>query len=169
MIRKITAVIALFLLAGCTTQKPLSDNSAQPTLRTSALKFLVNIQERNFRKSAEFCDNHNTDVKSAFSHYLQQYRQGTRAGLEKVGEKDSLNFLPGESETEAFLDVQDRQGDNLLQLISASPDRGCSKLLSIFSALSAEDAEDQVLALHTAYLEGRKKYCSKIPVPDGCA
>lgn len=166
---KISAVIASFVLAGCAGQRPQPEDPSLLTPQARVLEFLVDIQERNFRKSVVFCDDHNAKVNAAFSHYLQQYRQGTRSGLEKVGQKESLNLIPGEGETKTFLDMQDRQGDNLLQRISTSPDHGCGKLLSIFSALSAEDAENQLLVIYAAYLDDRKKYCSKIPRPDGCA
>lgn len=168
MIKKITVLAALLLISGCAAQKAQVEDDTPSVEQVETLEFLIDVQERNFRKSVEFCQSRKPRMESAFAEYLKQYRQGALLALRQIGRRESLNLLPDDREIESFLALQDRQGEDTLQRASANPAYVCGKLFTIFSVFMAEDAETQLLSNYAAYLERRNEYCRKVPVPEGC-
>lgn len=168
MIKKITVLAAFLLVSGCATQKPQVADGAHTVEHHEILEFLIDIQERNFRKSVETCQSRKPQMESAFAQYLTQYRQGAQLALRQIGRRESLNLLPDDREIESFLELQDRQGEDTFQRVSANPAYGCGKLFTIFSVFMTEDAESQLLSNYASYLERRREYCRKVPVPEGC-
>ncbi len=168
MVRPITVLTILVLISGCAGPKTQPENATSPVAKNDVLEFLIDVQERNFRKSVQFCQNRKPEMEFAFAQYLNQYRQGAQVALRQIGQQESLNLLPGDSEIEHFLALQDRQGEATLQRVITNPTYGCGKLFTIFSVFTAEDAEKKLLSNYVSYLEKRRKYCSKVPVPNGC-
>lgn len=168
MIKNITVLAALLLFSGCATQKAQVEDDAPSVEQDETLEFLIDVQERNFRKSVEFCQSRKPQMESVFAEYLKQYSQGAQAALRQIGRRESQNLLPDERELESFLALQDRQGEDAFQRALANPAYVCGKLFTIFSVFMAEDAESQLLANYASYLERRREYCSKVPTPAGC-
>lgn len=168
MIKKITLLIIALLISGCAGHKNQVENSPSPVVTNEVLEFLIDIQERNFRKSVEFCQTRKPEMESAFADYLKQYHQGAQLALLQIGRRESVNMMPKSEEIEHFQAVQDKQGELTLQRVLTNPTYGCGKLFTIFSVFTAEDAESQLLSNYASYLEKRREYCSKVPAPDGC-
>lgn len=168
MIKKITVLAALLLISGCAAQKAQVEDDAPSVEQDETLEFLIDVQERNFRKSVEFCQSLKPQMEPVFAEYLMKYRQGAQLALRQIGRRESQNLLPDDREIEAFLSLQDRQGEDTFQRASGDPAYVCGKLFTIFSVFMAEDAESQLLANYATYLERRKEYCRKVPVPEGC-
>lgn len=136
---------------------------------TGPLSFYLEIQERNFNKSVDFCGKSNPDVSMAYKKYLDDFAKGTQLGLEEVSkELDPKEMLMSEKDKREMLVMQDKQGSILRKQVQANPAQGCPYILNIFSSSSQEAAKQQILSMYSNYLSARKKYCSQSPKPENC-
>jgi hypothetical protein len=168
MPKNLYTLISLVALFACSQQPRQPEKSQSPAVNPKGLDFLVAIQTRNFAKSADYCAQQSPSFKQAFATYINNYRLGTSAALQKIGPQEGLNLEPEEKDMSTFLALQDIQGDDMLASIKPNPAQGCAKIMGIFSAMSVHAAEQQMYSHFAEYTAKRKAYCSKQPKPANC-
>lgn len=168
MPKKLYALITLMALSACSQQPSQPDKSQAPTVNQKGLEFLVDVQTRNFAKSANYCAQQSPAFKSAFTAYINNYRQGTATALQKIGPQEGLNLAPEEKHMATFLALQDLQGEDMLKIVKTNPAQGCAKIMGVFSAMTVQAAEQQMYSHFAEYTAKRKAYCSKQPKPANC-
>ncbi len=168
MPQKLFAVIALTALSACSQNPSQTQQAQMSAVNQKGLEFLVEIQMRNFAKSADYCAQHSGAFKPAFTGYINNYRQGTAIALQKIGPQEGLNLAPDEKEMGTFMVLQDLQGEDMLKNVKANPSAACAKIMGVFTAMTVKTAEQQMHTHFAEYTAKRRVFCSKQPKPANC-
>lgn len=168
MPKNLYTLIALMALSACSQQPYQTENPQAATATQKGLEFLVDVQKRNFARSADYCAQQSPSFKSAFSAYINNYRQGTATALQKIGPQEGLNLAPDEKDMTTFMALQDLQGEDMLANVKANPTAGCAKIMGAFTAMTVQAAEQQMYTHFADYKAKREAYCNKQPKPQNC-
>jgi hypothetical protein len=166
------AFLLLFGVAASAHGSPSGVAAATDEQADRVVKALADAQTRVLGKAVAFCSaSHSPEgrpLDDSFRSYLQAFSAGTKAGMIEIAKTENQPLPSASPYDSRDLEQMDRQGQQLLRNVQASPADECRKLSAFLGSGTSESFKEEALRGHREYKARREAYCAQVPKPKSC-